>query len=601
MSSKSRLKGTNGLKPKKKHVSIKKNSNINNQFRVLKGKEKEDTNKRTNATIRRLNMYKQRVKRNKRGEFISGQYMSKKVDERVKRVRPDRRWFDNTRTVEQKQLADFREEMKDKVHDPYTVLLKSKKLPMGLLRDVYKHAKMDVLETESFGNTFGKTARRKRPRLTMQQASVHAEHEDNVAPAANAEYMTSSISSMASLMAHAQTGEEKYVETQDDDREYTPKFTFKPYTNDRSNFAKGQSQRIWAELWKVVDSSDVLIQVLDARDPMGTRCRRVERELKGKERRHKHMILLLNKCDLVPTWVTKRWVKVLSQEYPTIAFHASLSNPFGKGALIHLLRQFAMLHREKPQISVGFVGYPNAGKSAVINTLRGKRVCPSAPVPGETKVWRYVTLFRRVFLIDCPGVVYQSDGNTETDSVLKGAIRVESLPEPQLYIPALLERVKPQYIKDLYGVEEFEDAEDLLKKLARKTGKLKKGNQVNTHPAAAKILYDFTRGRLAHFEPPPFEDGMPTASNSNEERIVESVEQDLDSIAVKMKFKLSDRQNPAEAKTSSKKKKKKDATKFVDYDKMYANIEAGDGGVFDATTGKPSTVQKEELAEVNKM
>lgn len=54
---------------------------------------------------------------------------------------------------------------------------------------------------------------------------------------------------------------------------------------------------------QVVDSSDVVIQVLDARDPMGTRCRHVERYL-AREKPHKHLIFILNKVDLVPTWLT---------------------------------------------------------------------------------------------------------------------------------------------------------------------------------------------------------------------------------------------------------------------------------------------------------
>ena len=94
----------------------------------------------------------------------------------------------------------------------------------------------------------------------------------------------------------------------------------------------------------MVDSSDVLIQVLDARDPLGTRCLHLERHLQ-RNAKHKHMLLLLNKCDLVPAWVTKRYLHVLSQEYPTLAFHASITNPFGKGSLISLLRQIARLHR----------------------------------------------------------------------------------------------------------------------------------------------------------------------------------------------------------------------------------------------------------------
>jgi nuclear GTP-binding protein len=54
-------------------------------------------------------------------------------------------------------------------------------------------------------------------------------------------------------------------------------------------------------------------------------------------------------------------------------------------------------------------------------------VCKVAPVPGETKVWQYITLMKRIFLIDCPGVVYSKAGDSETQSVLKGVVRVENL------------------------------------------------------------------------------------------------------------------------------------------------------------------------------
>jgi nuclear GTP-binding protein len=98
--------------------------------------------------------------------------------------------------------------------------------------------------------------------------------------------------------------------------------------------------------------------------------------------------------------------------------HAHLTKPFGKGNLINLLRQFSNLHMDKKQVSVGFIGYPNVGKSSVINALLSKKSCRTAPIPGETKVWQYLTLFKRVYLIDCPGVVPAS-GDSETDIVLK--------------------------------------------------------------------------------------------------------------------------------------------------------------------------------------
>ena len=49
---------------------------------------------------------------------------------------------------------------------------------------------------------------------------------------------------------------------------------------------------------------------------------------------------------------------------------------FFQGSLLSVLRQFARLKTDKQAISVGFVGYPNVGKSSVINTLRTKNVMP---------------------------------------------------------------------------------------------------------------------------------------------------------------------------------------------------------------------------------
>ena len=85
------------------------------------------------------------------------------------------------------------------------------------------------------------------------------------------------------------------------------------------------------------------------------------------------MVFLLNKVDLQPIAVTRKWMQILQKERPTLAFHASITKPFGKGALISLLRQFAILHKDKKSISVGFIGYPNVGKSSVINTMKRKK------------------------------------------------------------------------------------------------------------------------------------------------------------------------------------------------------------------------------------
>ncbi len=80
---------------------------------------------------------------------------------------------------------------------------------------------------------------------------------------------------------------------------------------------------------------------------------------------------------------------------------------------------------------------------------------------------------KRIFLIDCPGVVYPH-GDSETDIVLKGVIRVENVPNPEDHVDEVLKRVKKEYLKKTYGINDWIDHIDFLEKLALKTGKLLK-------------------------------------------------------------------------------------------------------------------------------
>ena len=241
--------------------------------------------------------------------------------------------------------------------------------------------------------------------------------------------------------------------------------------------------------------------MLDARNPNGTRTKSLEEHLK-RNCPSKHLVFVLNKCDLVPTSVTQKWVKYLQNYAPTLAFQASVSNPFGKGSLIQLLKQFDMLHKEKKSISVGFVGYPNVGKSSVINALMKKTCCKVAPVPGETKVWQYITLTKRIYLIDCPGIVYDQ-GESDTDKVLKGVVRSERIPDPESYIQPILEKVDKKHITDIFGVHTWTDAEDFITQVAERTGKLKKGGEADVNNVCRAIINDWQRGNIPFFTKPP--------------------------------------------------------------------------------------------------
>ncbi|XP_008290121.1 nucleolar GTP-binding protein 2 [Stegastes partitus] len=466
------------VKPKfKGKSSINPSSSSSNPDRA---KGAGGNNMRDRATIKRLNMYRQKQRCNSRGKVIKPlQYQSTVAPGTQARVEPNIKWFANTRVIKQSSLQKFQEEMGAVQKDPYRVVMRQSKLPMSLLHDRVKahNSKVHILDTEGFETTFGPKAQRKRPSLMVGDVKDLVEQAE------------------ASALSYDADKDKNLVTEDTGVRDEVREEIFK----------KGQSKRIWGELYKVIDSSDVIIQVLDARDPMGTRSKSIETYMK-KEKPWKHLIFVLNKCDLIPTWVTKRWVAVLSQEYPTLAFHASLTNSFGKGSLIQLLRQFGKLHTDKKQISVGFIGYPNVGKSSVINTLRSKKVCNVAPLAGETKVWQYITLMRRIFLIDCPGVVYPSE-DSESDIVLKGVVQVEKIKNPEEHIGAVLERAKPEYIQKTYRIPTWKSAEDFLEKLAFRTGKLLKGGEPDLSTVSKMVLNDWQRGRIPFFVKPPGPEG----------------------------------------------------------------------------------------------
>lgn len=234
------------------------------------------------------------------------------------RIEPNRKWFGNTRVISQEALSSFREAVAERASDPYQVLLKTNKLPMSLIRDgqgvngLKQHQAKMTIETAPFGDTFGPKAQRKRPKLGVssiedlagETAKMHDAYIEKTDMATNEDGTP-----VASGDVPVEDGT---VDTSATAREPV--------------FSKGQSKRIWNELYKVIDSSDVIIHVLDARDPEGTRCRSIEKYIK-EEVPHKHLIFVLNKCDLVPTGVAVSYF-FLSFHFPYyILFHCSVRTP----------------------------------------------------------------------------------------------------------------------------------------------------------------------------------------------------------------------------------------------------------------------------------
>ena len=223
---------------------------------------------RTAKKIKKLNVLTRGgAVRNKDGKVVQSAVFQSR-DRPTAAIEPNRKWFSNTRVIAQDTLTAFRDAMEEKKNDPYTVLLKSNKLPLSLIRDgapdtqdgpLKKHKAKMAIEAEPFALTYGPKAQRKKPKINFTTIEDLAANTDDALETHIARLEEKKL--LAGLAAPV-AGEGEAAEVEQD---------FSISTAKEAIFFKGQSKRIWNELYKVLDSSDVVLHVLDARDPEGTR------------------------------------------------------------------------------------------------------------------------------------------------------------------------------------------------------------------------------------------------------------------------------------------------------------------------------------------
>lgn len=296
-----------------------------------------------------------------------------------------------------------------------------------------------------------------------------------------------------------------------------------------SEFSNGpledSKKSFYKEFKKVVEASDVVIEVLDARDPIGCRCPQLEEQIMASGRKKK-LVLLLNKIDLVPKENAEKWLKYLRNEHPAVAFKASTqtqknklaqskvsinkasedllktSNCVGAGTLLKLLGNYCRNSGVKSTITVGIVGFPNVGKSSVINSLKRGKACNVGSTPGVTKNMQLVELDQHVKLLDCPGIV-MTTGSSDTQIILRNAVKVETLDDPVKPVEAILNRCNKAQVMEKYCVADYSNTMEFLSMFARRLGKLKKGGVPDILAAAKIILQDWNGGRISFYTHPP--------------------------------------------------------------------------------------------------
>ncbi|RMZ83882.1 hypothetical protein DV737_g1422, partial [Chaetothyriales sp. CBS 132003] len=308
------------------------------------------------------------------------------------------------------------------------------------------------------------------------------------------------------------------------------------------------SRKAFDKIFKqVLDAADVILYVLDARDPAGTRSKEVERQIMSAASGSKRLILVLNKIDLVPPPVLQGWLSYLRRYFPTVPLRASTpasnAHTFDhkqftirntSDTLLKSLKSYAASKQLKRSIAVGVIGYPNVGKSSVINALTSRLnkrtqswACPTGAEAGVTTSLREVKVDSKLKILDSPGIVFPASSDSEGQSkqqrsraehearlILLNALPPSQITDPLPAIKLLLERLSSspslyEQVLRQYGISALgpfgngDTVTDFLVQVARKRGRLGKGGVPNLNSAAMTVITDWRDGRIQGWSEPP--------------------------------------------------------------------------------------------------
>lgn len=242
--------------------------------------------------------------------------------------------------------------------------------------------------------------------------------------------------------------------------------------------------------WKTVISeikcSDGVLEVVDARCPNEFRSKKLEDLF---EDLNKPFWIIINKVDLVPKEFADRCKRVLKEQSKAVdVVHVSSKKFYGFWILRRSLKSYFGRDRKAKLVVVGF---PNVGKSSLINMLAQCTVVSTAPIPGHTKGKQWIRISGKLLLSDTPGVIPKEFASQDWAKILFP----DDVEESAFILLEKIKNAEGSNFKELYGVEP-EPSEETLEKIALKFGFLRKGGEPDTHRASTRLINDWNICKL---------------------------------------------------------------------------------------------------------
>ncbi len=304
----------------------------------------------------------------------------------------------------------------------------------------------------------------------------------------------------------------------------------------------------WRQLWRTVERSDIVVQIVDARDPLFFLSKDLFQyvsEVAKFQNRKKNCVLLINKSDFVPDKLRHEWSDYFRTYHPdldVVNFSAlreiggekketedgddstthhvgPVLGDFVSGndivdadTLIDLLVEKFSPYPDVP-ITVGMVGFPNVGKSSVINALMKSKKVSASSTPGKTKHIQTIQLNDSITLCDCPGIVLPSVVSSKAHLVVNATMPLDHLRGGALpAIELVVERMGFRKLLQMYKCEHAllpqfsklgSDARAVLSAIAVAKKYFLALNVPDETKAARLVLKDVCSGKIVHVMEPP--------------------------------------------------------------------------------------------------
>ncbi|MBR9699070.1 GTPase RsgA [Candidatus Woesearchaeota archaeon] len=241
----------------------------------------------------------------------------------------------------------------------------------------------------------------------------------------------------------------------------------------------------WRLVNKVIERSDILLLVLDARMINETRNEEVEYKVKQAE---KPLIYAITKFDLIDDSEAREFREFLNPcVFVSVTKHVGTSR----------LRERILIETQRiglKNVTVGVLGYPNVGKSSLINAMKGRKSASTSSMSGHTKGVQLVKGDSRIMFLDTPGVIPYKEEDQMKHAMI-GTTDYTKVKDPDLVAMQIM-RKYPGKIEKFYGVDRSEDKEITLEDIARKRNILKKRGEMDIMRAARQVLQDWQKGKI---------------------------------------------------------------------------------------------------------